>query len=58
MNKIMDKEQEYEQLLYDYVEACIEYNRTEELGPWRKCYELKHKIINIMLGLTNNERKD
>ena len=61
----MDKEQEYEQLLYDYVEAYNYYNDMYNRQDWvewspenekkafEECYDLKQKIINIMLGVTN-----
>ena len=66
-DRIMDKEQEYEQLLYDYVHAYNDYedmyNRADwvqwspeaEKKAWKECYDLKNKIINIMLGEEPNE---
>jgi len=61
----MDKEQEYESLLYDYVQAYnyyddvyrradwIKWSPEEENKAWKECYDLKNKILNIMLGEEN-----
>jgi len=61
----MDKEQEYESLLYDYVQAYnyyddvyrradwIKWSLEEENKAWQECYDLKNKILNIMLGEEN-----
>ena len=58
----MDKEQEYEQLLYDYVEAHNYYNDMHDRADWinwspeaeeeawNEYWNLKNKIIEIMLG--------
>lgn len=63
----MDKEQEYESLLYDYVLAYNYYNDVynradwinwspeEENRAWKECYDLKNKILKIMLGDQDKE---
>lgn len=45
----MTNREKYESLLYRYIEACKRYEATEDLNTWQECYELKDKIINLML---------
>ncbi len=45
----MTNREKYESLLYKYIEACKRYETTEDLNAWQECYELKDKIINLML---------
>ena len=58
----MDREQEYEELLYDLMTAKGDYEDMRIRADWvkwsaeaeeelaRRYFSIKHKILNIMLG--------